>query len=114
MKTEIDILKEKLPVLVSDCSINSDYYKVEHQYLDLLPFTELAKTTYTLVRCITRVENVSTGEAFKTIVPLLKVPCKTEHGFKINGTFYKALGLDKRATGWYITQIGRASCRERV
>ena len=103
MKNEIDILKEKLPVLVDDCSIDSDYYSVRHQYLDLLPFTELAKTTYTLVRCITRVDNVSTGESFKTIVPILKVPCKTEHGFKINGTFYKALGLDKRATGWYIT-----------
>lgn len=103
MANEYIELKRQLPDIIKGCNSDGDIYSISYDYI---PTIETPESSYTVSTCITviaTVRNNITGQALRTPITLMQLPIPTDLGYKVSGTFYTMMGIDRRASGWYIT-----------
>lgn len=62
-------------------------------------------TLLNMIKCITKISDLDSGEVLEYMVQLLKVPVYTEMGFRIKGNYEQVLDLYDRLPGWSFTDV---------
>lgn len=104
MINEYTELGNSLGEIIKSCSIDNELFSVDYEYSKTAPTPDSAKTVSAYINVLVTITNRYTQETVKTSTAVLEVPVKTSLGYKIEGTYYSMMGIDKRASGWYIAQ----------
>lgn len=88
--------------LIKSFSIDTDTYSVDFEYIPMSENPPSSHTVFTPINVLTRIKNNTTGQSIKGSFHILDVPAETSMGYKMDGTLYTMMGVDKRSPGWYI------------
>jgi DNA-directed RNA polymerase beta subunit/DNA-directed RNA polymerase beta' subunit len=113
MSVYID-LKNTLRSFIENCGTSTEFYSVTYDLIDSVETPESSSTVYLPVSVMVKIRNLITGQWQKMPVSVLHVPAETYLGYKINGTFYSMMGVDKRAPGWCLTKSNKHLIMEMI
>ena len=101
-KKYLEVVNE-LENLIKSYSYNCDEYSVEFNMVKTKPANYTDSTVTTPVTVAVTVTSNITGSKLTKHLNILDVPVDTAMGYKLNGTYYSMMSIDRRAPGWYIS-----------
>lgn len=109
----MSVTKVNMHEIIKSCSVDNELYSVKYSNIDTpVAIKSNSLTHSSLISCVMDVTNKITRQSIRTTKELLEMPIKDSMGYKIDGTYYAMVGIDKRATGWYITKVNTPNGKE--
>ena len=111
MENEYIKIGKVLPDFVKNFNTEDDGFSVSFKLLDTVASPDLSPTVSKDIKVAVTVQNKMNGSTCSMPILITRIPVETHLGYKLNGTLYAMMGIDKRACGWYISEQNRGGTK---